>query len=586
MKMIVRGLLVLQIALFATAGDAVDLPGPPSYPVPPSDVFLEPAVITNPGPEYSDEFRCYQAAPSVEYIADGRLWAAWFGGGMTEDKDTCILLATSGDGGNTWGKIKLAVDPDCTGTVDGFDPASWPSNDQIGRDPRITGPRRLAGPCIWKDPQGRLWLFFQQEKRNAKDGIFRPMVLWSMMTENPKDENPVWSKPRAIAIGVMLNKPTVLSTGEWLLPVACWRGELSAGVVVSRDSGASFEYLGGAGIFPEKGRNCDEHMIIERRDGSLLMLVRGHFSKIMESVSTDRGKTWTPMHQKDADRWQLAHANSRFFVRRLASGNLLLVKHGALGELVIPRSRLMAFLSDDDGRSWKGGLMLDDRLLVSYPDGTEGDHGQLYVTYDYERQGNMPGGKSIHLARFTETDVLAGRIVTKGSQSQLLVNQAKGINLHSFGLRDNADGDDLSEAVTRSAPAELEPLNGEIAKLENGATLFIGRHDTAVQLPAALLGKQFIRAPRDQVRFKVKESGLVYVLTPLSKRENRLYNGLPPILQPYSQVDFLLNQGFRKAGYPETLLMHPGPDNVVSVYYKEMPAGEEMEIGEWALVVF
>lgn len=574
-------------ALLAGAVVAAELPSSPGYPAPHPDALLEPAVITNPGPEYSDEFRCYQGVPSVEYIANGRLWAVWFGGGIGEDKDNYLMLVTSSDHGKTWSKIKLVVDPDFTGTVEGFDPASWPSNDQIGRDPRITGPRRVSDACVWKDPQGRLWLFFQQEKPSSKNGIFRPTVLWAMVTENPGDENPVWSKPRAIAIGVMLNKPTVLSTGEWLLPVACWKGEPSAGVVVSRDSGASFEYLGGASIFPEKGRNCDEHMIIERRDGSLLMLVRGYFNKIMESVSTDRGKTWTPLHQKDANRWQLAHSNSRFFVRRLASGNLLLVKHGALGERTPVRTRLMAFLSEDDGNTWKGGLMLDDRLMVTYPDGTQDEDGKIYVIYDYERRGNMPGGKSIHLARFCEADVLAGRVVTKDSQLQLLVNQAKGINLHAYGLRDNADGDDMSEAVTRSASAELEPLKGEIAKLENGAKLFIGRHDTAVQLPAALLGKQFIRAPRDQVRFKVKESGLVYVLTPLGKRDNlRFTVGLPPIIQPYSQVDFLLNQGFRKANYPETLLMFPGPDNVVSVYYKEVQAGEEMGIGEWGLVVF
>jgi hypothetical protein len=35
------------------------------------------------------------------------------------------------------------------------------------------------------------------------------------------------------------------------------------------------------------------------------------------------------------------------------------------------RSHLTAYLSDDDGRSWHGGLLLDERNGVSYPDGVE-----------------------------------------------------------------------------------------------------------------------------------------------------------------------------------------------------------------------
>lgn len=578
-----RRIVFLFLGFFAAAATAASLPSAPGYPAPYHAAFREPKVFLKPGPEFSDKFRMYQGIPSVERCSNGRLWAAWFGGGIGENKDNYIMLVTSPDSGNTWSDLKLVVDPDYIGTVPDFNPDTWPTNEQIGQEPRQNGPARVFDPCLWRDPQGRLWLFWAQERREQKNGQYRPAVLWTMVTENPEDENPIWSKPRAIAIGSMLNKPTVLTTGEWLLPVAYWKGEPSAGVIVSRDSGASFEYLGGASIFPERGRNCDEHSIIERRDGSLLMLVRGYLNKIMESVSTDRGKTWSDMHQKDADRWQLAHSNSRFFVRRLASGNLLLVKHGAIDELVKPRAKLMAFISDDDGRSWKGGLMLDDRTMVSYPDGIEGNDGNIYMIYDYERTANVDGGKSIHLAVFTEADVSAGKIVTKTSRLRQLVNQAKGINLVEYKLSENSDGDDMSEPTTRLGLATLEPLNGEVDELRNGVSLFSDQHAEAFQIPPSLLGKPFIRAPRGQVKFMVKESGLIFVLTPSVQRE---VNAISGQRQGYSQAESLLKNGFRKANYPETLLMFPGPDNVVSVYYKEVQAGEEMEIGEWGLVVF
>ncbi len=54
----------------------------------------------------------------------------------------------------------------------------------------------------------------------------------------------------------------------------------------------------------------------------------------------------------------MPHPTSRFFVRRLKSGALLLVKHGPLDKRV-KREQLTAFVSDDDGKTWQGGLLLD-----------------------------------------------------------------------------------------------------------------------------------------------------------------------------------------------------------------------------------
>lgn len=42
------------------------------------------------------------------------------------------------------------------------------------------------------------------------------------------------------------------------------------------------------------------------------------------------------------------------------SGNLLLVTHGPLDQRT-GREKLRAFVSDDDGKTWQGGLILDER---------------------------------------------------------------------------------------------------------------------------------------------------------------------------------------------------------------------------------
>jgi predicted neuraminidase len=141
-------------------------------------------------------------------------------------------------------------------------------------------------------------------------------------------------------------------------------------------------------------------MIVERKDGSLWMMVRSR--GIAETFSHDGGKTWTPVEPSS-----LRHPTARFFIRRLRSGNLLLVKHGPL-EQRTRREKLMAFVSDDDGGSWQGGLMIDDREKVTYPDGVQAPDGTVYIIYDYSR---TPDG-AVLMATFTEADARAGKPVT------------------------------------------------------------------------------------------------------------------------------------------------------------------------------
>ena len=44
-------------------------------------------------------------------------------------------------------------------------------------------------------------------------------------------------------------------------------------------------------------RSFDEHMIVQKKDGTLWMLVRT-FDGLGESFSSDGGFTWTPGHKK------------------------------------------------------------------------------------------------------------------------------------------------------------------------------------------------------------------------------------------------------------------------------------------------
>jgi predicted neuraminidase len=184
-----------------------------------------------------------------------------------------------------------------------------------------------------------------------------------------------------------------------------------ANVFVSTDDGATWTRRGMA-TFPNP--DWHEHMIVERRDGSLWMLARTT-KGIMQSTSTDGGRTWT----EAADVPGVRQPNARFHLRRLASGRILLVKHGDRIDAHEGRVQLSAWLSDDDGRTWQGGLVLDERKGISYPDGFQSPDGTIIISYDRNRATDG----EILMARFTEEDVLAKTIVGEKSKLKMLISR-------------------------------------------------------------------------------------------------------------------------------------------------------------------
>lgn len=363
-------------------------PAPKNAEQSPDRSFLSPPQIisTSPGPEYQADRRKFQGIPSLARSPQGRLWAVWYAsrsGG--EDQNNYVVVYTSGDDGRTWLGPALVIDPDRKGPVRAFDPQ------------------------VWLDPAGRLWVLWAQA--TGHDGSVAG--VWAVTTKTPDVAEPQWSAPRRLTDGIMMGKPTVLSTGEWVLPASTWRTtDHSARAVVSTDRGETWVLRGGCQV-PPKMRQFDEHMIVERRDGSLWMLIRSNTGFLLESTSSDRGRTWT-LAQPSA----IKHPSARFFIRRLASGRLLLVKHHKTDG----RRRLTALLSDDDGKTWSDGLLLDERGTISYPDGVQADDGRIFIIYDRNRTRDC----EILMAVFTEADVAAGK---PGAQTRLrvLVNRGKGM---------------------------------------------------------------------------------------------------------------------------------------------------------------
>lgn len=344
-------------------------------------------VSSSPGSAYRPQNRQgFQGIPGIEKTASGRLFVTFYAGGGEEGPHNFVLLITSDDEGQTFSPPQFVVDP--PGLVRAFD------------------------PTLWIDPLGRLWWFWAQsyEKYDGRCGV------WAAVCAEPDAPCMRFSEPQRISSGIMLNKPTVLKDGAWLFPIAVWASWVAASdlnsppdeclsyVYRSTDHGESFVRLGGSDV---RDRWFDEHMVVERQSGDLWMLVRTR-SGIGQSVSLDGGRTWGPGSDTG-----LGGPNSRFFVRRLQSGRLLLVNHDGVRD----RSRLTAFLSEDDGLTWPHRLLLDGRPSVSYPDGVQDEDGRIYVVYDRDRQGVG----EILMAVFREEDIRAGRVLSPdGRLSQVI----------------------------------------------------------------------------------------------------------------------------------------------------------------------
>ena len=141
------------------------------------------------------------------------------------------------------------------------------------------------------------------------------------------------------------------------------------------------------------------------------MLSRG-MKEALQSFSDDGGKTWKP--QSTA----FPHVNSKSVFHRLQSGAILLIRHGQdITKATPARQELTAFLTTDEGKTWSGGLLLDERTGVSYPDIAQAPNGDIYVHYDRNRASDA----EILFARFREEDVRVGKLVSKDASLKNLV---------------------------------------------------------------------------------------------------------------------------------------------------------------------
>ena len=140
----------------------------------------------------------------------------------------------------------------------------------------------------------------------------------------------------------------------------------------SDDDGESWQQGSGDAIVPGGGA---EPVVVERKDGSVLMVIRTRLSHIYRCESDDGGDTWNvpvPM--------PLVSPGAPSNMKRIPStGDLLLVWNHSLE---MRRNPLTAAISTDDGETWQHFRDLENDPLHScaYPSITMLE-GEVLLTY-------------------------------------------------------------------------------------------------------------------------------------------------------------------------------------------------------------
>lgn len=336
---------------------------------------------------FSSPHRLWQGIPSIEHSKGGRTFLTFYSGETSETIGNYSFIIMSDN--ETDYSEPIAVAFPNAGT-------------------------RCYDPTLWIDPLNRLWFIWS---------VMPGEEVYASLCDDPDADTLIWSEEFYIGRGIMLNKPTVLTTGEWLFPIALWNHNVSAGakrvlrtddipgsyVYKTSDNGKTFKKLGHADI---KNRSYDEHMVLELENGVLMMLVRTNYG-IGVSYSYDRGNNWS--RGEDS---HLGGPCSRFHIKRLRSGRILLINHYNFKG----RNNLTAMLSEDDGKTYPYRLLLDERNEVAYPDATEGDDGFIRITYDRERGSHKSSisavfacAREILTAKITEEDIINGRLTNNKS---------------------------------------------------------------------------------------------------------------------------------------------------------------------------
>ncbi len=304
-------------------------------------------------------------ASTIAETAD-RLVAAWFGGTEEKHNDVGIWFA--------WKDKRQAA-------------ASWSAPVEVATGVVAAAtaggkPRRYPcwNPVLFQPAKGPLLLFYKV----GPD----PKEWWGMLISSD-DQGRTWSSPRRLPEGILgpiKNKPIQLANGDLLCPSSTEHDGWKVHFERTSDLGTTWtrtpDLSSPAFLALQKTRK-NEHAgiiqptILRLKDGSLSALCRSGEQRIIETRSTDQGRSWSPPVAGP-----LPNPDSGIDGVTLADGRHLLVYNPT----TTGRTPLVLAASKD-GKNWNDVLTLENEPgEYSYPAIIQTSDGLVHITYTWRRE--------------------------------------------------------------------------------------------------------------------------------------------------------------------------------------------------------
>jgi alpha-L-rhamnosidase len=232
-------------------------------------------------------------------------------------------------------------------------------------------------PVLYQVPTGDLLLFYK---------IGPSPSTWKGWMKTSKDNGVTWSEAKALPegfIGPVKNKPVLIGKQKLIASSSTEDNGWRVHFEVTNDWGKTWKKVGP--INDGKTFNAIQPSILIHKDGKLQILARSRDRTVVESWSSDKGETWTPLAKTS-----LPNNNSGTDAVTLQDGRQLIVYNHILdpnGEAKGPRTPLNLSYSND-GKTWYGTLVLEDSPIsqYSYPSIIQSKDGMIHIVYTWRRQ--------------------------------------------------------------------------------------------------------------------------------------------------------------------------------------------------------
>nr|WP_226998311.1 sialidase family protein [Aquirufa nivalisilvae] len=238
----------------------------------------------------------------------------------------------------------------------------------------------LWNPVLFQMPAskgGELLLFYKEGPT--------PQDWWGMIKRS-KDGGKTWSNTERLPLGILgpiKNKPVMLKDGTLLCPTSSEDNGWRLHFEMTKDGGRTWSRT--EAINDGKEFSAIQPSVLFLKDGRLQILCRSKNGYILESFSSDQGKTWSPLKATS-----LPNPNSGTDAVTLKDGRQVLIYNHVTKESQEwggKRSPLNVAISSD-GKTWKELAVLEKepKAEFSYPAVIQTKDGKIHITYTWKRE--------------------------------------------------------------------------------------------------------------------------------------------------------------------------------------------------------